>query len=248
MPAPVTLIGLDLGQRNDFTAISVVERHLVPTGDMGSRKVWNGDEWGEVATLAVERHYHCRHLDRYRDVPYPEVVADVVSLVEAIEGNLVLVVDATGVGLPVYDSLRAELVEALGSYTEGVELLGVLIHGGDRVTRGKRNTFGVPKRDLVGVAQVLLESRRLKVAEGLELRPVLLEEMRNFRVKIDPRTAHDSYSHWREQDHDDLVLSVALACWVGEALMRKQSEVTVPNHIAGYLADGGELPSGGLWG
>jgi hypothetical protein len=27
------------------------------------------------------------------------------------------------------------------------------------------------------------------------------------------RTAHDSYEHWREGDHDDLVLAAALACW-----------------------------------
>jgi hypothetical protein len=38
----------------------------------------------------------------------------------------------------------------------------------------------------------------------------------NFKVKIDPRSAHDSYSAWREEDHDDLVLSVALAAWWGE--------------------------------
>jgi hypothetical protein len=26
-------------------------------------------------------------------------------------------------------------------------------------------------------------------------------------------TAQDSYEHWRESDHDDLVLATALACW-----------------------------------
>jgi len=48
--------------------------------------------------------------------------------------------------------------------------------------------------------------------------------MLNFRAKIDPATAHDSYSAWREQDHDDLVLSVALACWWGE---READKVTI---------------------
>ena len=42
---------------------------------------------------------------------------------------------------------------------------------------------------------------------------VLVKELSNFRVKIDPVTAHDSYSAWREADHDDLVLAVALAAW-----------------------------------
>ena len=32
-------------------------------------------------------------------------------------------------------------------------------------------------------------------------------------MKIDPKTAHDSYEHWREGDHDDLVLAVSMAAW-----------------------------------
>jgi hypothetical protein len=44
----------------------------------------------------------------------------------------------------------------------------------------------------------------------------LRKELQNFRVKIDPRTAHDSYEHWREGDHDDLVLATAMACWFRE--------------------------------
>jgi hypothetical protein len=64
--------------------------------------------------------------------------------------------------------------------------------------------------------QVLLQSGRLKVAAKLALGPLLQSEMLNFRVKIDPVTAHDSYSAWRENDHDDLVLSVAMAVWLGE--------------------------------
>ena len=41
----------------------------------------------------------------------------------------------------------------------------------------------------------------------------LKEELLNFRRKINLKTAHDSYEHWRESDHDDLVLATALACW-----------------------------------
>jgi hypothetical protein len=47
----------------------------------------------------------------------------------------------------------------------------------------------------------------------LELWPVLKGELLNFRRKINLRTAHKSYEHGRESDHDDLVLAVALACW-----------------------------------
>jgi hypothetical protein len=57
------------------------------------------------------------------------------------------------------------------------------------------------------------------------LASVLQAELLNFKVKIDPQTAHDSYSSWRESDHDDLVLSVALAAWFAEN--QKPSPVTV---------------------
>ena len=73
--------------------------------------------------------------------------------------------------------------------------------------------YRVPKRDLVSAAQVLLQSGRLKIASGLPEAETLKRELLNFRVKIDPKTAHDSYDHWRENEHDDLVLATALACW-----------------------------------
>jgi hypothetical protein len=86
---------------------------------------------------------------------------------------------------------------------------------GDKASH-EGESWRVPKRDLVGVLQVLLQTGRLKVASKLKLGPVLSQEMLNFKVKIDPMTAHDSHSAWREEDHDDLVLSVALAAWWGE--------------------------------
>ena len=76
----------------------------------------------------------------------------------------------------------------------------------------------VPKRDLAGAVQVLLQHQRLRFAAALPFTPVLTQELLNFRVKIDPATAHDSYSAWREKDHDDLVLALALAAWWGERL------------------------------
>jgi len=65
--------------------------------------------------------------------------------------------------------------------------------------------------------RVLLQNKHLKITPG-PLSDTLAMEMLNFKVKIDPITSHDSYSSWREQDHDDLVLAVALACWAGEEM------------------------------
>jgi hypothetical protein len=113
-----------------------------------------------------------------------------------------LVIDSTGVGTAVTDMFRKT----------GLKFAPVIITGGDTTHRTKQ-TWRVPKRDLVASLEVPFHSGRLKIAQGLTLWPVLKEELLNFRRKVDLRTAHDSYEHWRESDHDDLVLATALACW-----------------------------------
>jgi hypothetical protein len=44
------------------------------------------------------------------------------------------------------------------------------------------------------------------------------EQMQSFTAKINPETAHESFLAWREQDHDDLLLALAMACWWGSRL------------------------------
>jgi hypothetical protein len=181
-------VGVDLGQSLDYTAVSIIER----LKSEGAKK---------------EYSYHVRHLERVRGVPYPKIVSSVARMVRSpgLQGDSSLVIDQTGCGRPVFDMFRAA----------GLDPVGVNIHGGDAATHDGRS-WRVPKRDLVGVLQVLLQTGRLKVASKLELGPILQQEMLNFKVKIDPATAHDSYSAWREADHDDLVLAVALATWYAE--------------------------------
>jgi hypothetical protein len=154
-----------------------------------------------------EHVYHVRHLERIRGAPYPAIVDKTAKIMQSpgLKDCASLVVDQTGVGAPVVDLFEQA----------GLKPVGVLIHGGDKASH-EGESWRVPKRDLVGVLQVLLQTGRLKVASRLKLGTVLSQEMLNFKVKIDPMTAHDSYSAWREEDHDDLVLSVALAAWYGE--------------------------------
>lgn len=77
------------------------------------------------------------------------------------------------------------------------------------------SSINVPKRDLVSVIQVLLQTKRLKIPTLLPEAQILLEEMTNFQVKIS-LAGNDSYGAWREGTHDDLLLAVALACWAAE--------------------------------
>ncbi len=184
--------GLDLGQSHDYTALTIAER-IVPRE-------------GKVS-------YHFRYLERLKlGTPYPAQVGHVKAVLEqaALKGRVTLALDYTGVGRPVADMFRVARIQC-SLYTVG-------IHGGDKVLWDEEDRYlvKVPKRDLVASVQVLLQSGRLKIAEALPEAKTLVKELLNFKVKIDPQTAHDSYSAWRENIHDDLVLAVALACWIGE--------------------------------
>jgi len=49
---------------------------------------------------------------------------------------------------------------------------------------------------------------------------VLVKELENFRVKITVN-ANETFESWRERDHDDLVLAVAMATWLGERVLQE---------------------------
>jgi hypothetical protein len=131
--------------------------------------------------------------------------------------SITLACDYTGVGSPIYDMLKRSLGWR-------VNLKGISITSGSRFHWLKPENGNdlpeiakVPKRDLVSLMQIFGMDRRLKVAKGLQFGAILAEELQNFQVKISDN-GHDSYGAWREGQHDDLVLAMAIALWTAENL------------------------------
>jgi len=153
--------------------------------------------------------YHIRHLERPAlGTPYPVIAERVKELTHTwpLTSSTPVVIDRTGVGVAVGDIFTAA----------GITFHAITITGGNDVLRENRHHTKVPKRELVGQLVALFHSSRLKVAGDMQHAPTLVNELQNFKVKINLATGHDSYEAWRESIHDDLVLSVALACWYGE--------------------------------
>jgi hypothetical protein len=189
-------LGVDLGRVNDPTAIALVEEAEVLT-DFDHR----GLAYGKERRLSV------RHLERMPlGTPYPKVVERLKAIhtsFEPREQPEALVVDATGVGAPVVNLIKdARMCWAV---------VGVTITGGGQVSKGP-DGYNVPKRDLITNLQLLLQQRLLKVAKELPDSQALAGELRQMRVKVTP-FGQEQFACWREREHDDLVLAVALACW-----------------------------------
>jgi hypothetical protein len=186
--------GLDLGQAQDFTALAVIEKSLLADPERPRTKIG---------------YYAVRHLERFPlGTPYTEVCARLAELFRAqpMSGST-LAVDQTGVGRPVIDLLRGSPLKA--------KLCPITITGGHKATPDDRGGWLVPKKELVSTLQVLLQARRLKVADALPEAATLVQELMTFQVKITP-AANEVFGVWREGQHDDLVLAVAVACWIGE--------------------------------
>lgn len=193
----MTVVGLDLGQKHDFSAIAVVERREAMSAY--TRSV-------EFTGLAV------RHVERVQlGTPYPMVVERVRRILGqlAMRGPQSLVVDATGVGTPVVDMLRGAGL--------GCEIVPVTITNGERESQAGQG-WNVPKRDLMAGLQVLLESGELKIAGKMKHRASLVREL--VDVQMTRAGMGMSIGADRAGQHDDLAIAVALAVWKGKQKRR----------------------------
>ena len=175
-------ISIDLGQVNDYTAYTIIERK--------------------------NKEYHLRHIERSElGTPYPRIIErikNITASAELAEFRLkTIILDITGVGRPVWDLVKQAKIKA--------NLKGITITGGNTVTRDG-NISSVPKRDLISALQIVFQNKQLKIPPQLLEAETFVNELINFRVKINVN-GHDTYEPWREGTHDDIVLSAAMGVW-----------------------------------
>jgi hypothetical protein len=218
---PAYFSGLDLGQQSDFSALAAVERDSMPWPPTAGEPVAPPVPLFGLTPAPPKHRYAVRHLQRWPlRTAYHKIAADVVEMfAKAPLRRSVLVVDRTGVG--------AAVVEVLEKARPACRLVPALITTGHAVAR-EPDGWHVPKKELVSALQVVLQERRLRVA-ALPERDLLLKELENFKVKV-TAAANETFEAWRERDHDDLVLAVALAVWLGE---REPPPTTPPVLLGG---------------
>jgi hypothetical protein len=73
----------------------------------------------------------------------------------------------------------------------------------------------------------VIQRRRLQIARGLPDAAVLVRELQQFQVKI-TAAANETFGVWRDGQHDDLVLAVALACWWAERCPPFEAPTVMP--------------------
>jgi hypothetical protein len=186
------MVGLDLGQRRDHSAIAVVE----------------GEEKRLAWMPSLSRQMRIRYLQRIPlGTPYTKVVERVKEIVRnpLLQGRSRLVADATGVGAPVVDLLKAARLDC--------PVTAVTITSGDQAHTSGEN-WHVPKKDLLMNLLVLLEAGELRIPRKLREAGALIRELNHVEVRHRPGGSLGMGAEGAGE-HDDLVIAVALACWRG---------------------------------
>ena len=170
-------VGLDLGQRRDYTALVVLEKSFVSH--------W-GEQWIQagVGDLGVTR-LMVRAIERVRlGTPYPDIVDWVQSVVthHELQKRVVLTVDNTGLGAPVVDLLRRAKL--------GCPIMPVTITGGGAGTYDPK-TGSVSRNSLLTNLQIMIQQEKIEIARSCAQAEALERELRHLQLEGSTRGHHD---------------------------------------------------------
>jgi hypothetical protein len=112
---PIPIVGVSLGHRHERTGLSVIERAYVPTGETFNAVTYDERGWQRLQTeerLSVK--YRVRHLERQGPPSrYKKVARRLPEIVRELARDVLLVLDITAVGHPVYALIWSEISRAL---------------------------------------------------------------------------------------------------------------------------------------
>jgi hypothetical protein len=192
------IVGVDLGQSTDPTAICVMNHRVVPLPK------WTPNEKTRTSRQDRTEHFDVRHLQRLPlGLAYPVQVQHVANVLARppLDAGCTLLVDETGVGRAVADIFdSAGLRPKRVTITAGLETTQ---HGGD--------SWHVAKGRLISGLDARLHTGELKIAAALSDAGALQEELKDFQRKVSD--AGRATYNARTGAHDDLVLAVAIALW-----------------------------------
>lgn len=194
----VYTLGVDIGQARDFTALAMLRRVPVWTGEV--KDEYDGVTLNQRRLYRYEDSFHLGLLERMPlHTPYAAIGSRVQDVLHRCGATASAVIDQTGVGRPVVEQMQH------------MPIVPVTITAGQG-TNVDYDGWKVGKKVLVSNAQVLIQNGRLVVAKGLPLVEEFVREMLAFKVKLSS-AGNQSFEAWREGVHDDLVLAVCLAAW-----------------------------------
>jgi predicted RNase H-like nuclease len=206
------VVSVDIAKKRDYTAIMIVKDQAEIID-------------GAPALRQPDRTAHrfdVVHIDKFQGLTYPAIAKTIESLMSHtnMRNNSDLLVDGTGVGEAIVDLLRERMLNPLPIvFTGGTQEREVYSEMGTvfQSTTGKLagariiKEIHVPKENLVSAGRIIIQQRRLRVAQGLRWAPEFEKQLLGFRGKVNEKRV--KYEAETENLHDDLVVCYLMAAW-----------------------------------
>ena len=194
MKANHHIVSLSLGTVAEPNALVMVQPRTEFKESGGDR--WSRDSKNYFDVTLIERFPAGR--------PIPAVVARTCELIsdKRLANNYTLLLDITSTG-----AAPARAFEGRGIYPALVDLTNTA------AAEQSGSAMRVPLRDVIGAAQMALQTARLKVASGLDLAETLVADLTAF----DPKPVARNMD-LRGGRNADLVFALAVAVWWGDNL------------------------------
>ncbi len=201
-------VTLDLGQFRDFSALSVMARSLAVDAQGLPERDSRGNSIYSFQIVGLRRWP--------LKTEYGAVVKDLVRIATRsdIRPAPIVVIDMSGCGTAVFE----QCVTAFAPY-EHIRVYGINITGGATSAPRGRRMWNVAKVELVSALAEALGNRRVKICpmrngKHQEHARLLKKELRDFKIRVSAKTGNTSAEAFNS-DHDDCVMSVSLALWLG---------------------------------
>ena len=189
------IVSLSLGTIAEPSAVVVVKPFTEP---------WHPKDRKRDRDL--ENRFNVTWLERFpAGRAIPAIVDRVCAVVsdKRLAKKCTVLLDITSTGL----APRRVFESRGGLYPYPIDLTNL---GTEEYTKGIQR---IPLRDVIGAAQLVLQTARLQVAPALELAETLLSDLQAF----DPKPIERN-SDLRGGRNADLVLALAIALWWGDKL------------------------------
>jgi hypothetical protein len=222
------IVSVDIAKRRDFFGIMALrdKPEIIPA----SAVLETPDR--------IVHFFEVSLIEKYQGLTYEEM-ADRIAIVMRhinLRNNADLLIDGTGVGEAAVEQVRKRGLSPIPilftggeAYSEKYADFGSLFKGvpGQLNTAHILKEIHVPKKDLVAAGNILLQQKRVRVAEG-RWKKDFMKQMQAFRGKVNETKSgktHISYEAEHESDHDDLVVCYLMAAWW---IQRRRARDAIP--------------------
>ena len=207
------IIGLDIGQKVDRTVLVLLEKYQ----DYGSDPFIGRNKVGKP-------YYVLRYMERFKlDIPTPQQLDRVKLTYEQVIKKYNK--DLPAGKSPIKPNLVIDLGNVGRAHFDEYQQTGLNVYGINYLGDGAKTSqdgaiYGVSKKDLTSALAILLENERLQIADNIQDRKIIIQELSKFTWKISA-AGNITAENLKDSDHDDIVCSLMGACWFGEYGLRE---------------------------